>query len=184
MPEVRLQEPASSDWFVQEFLRHQARIYGVIMSVIYSRDDAEDIFQSVSMTLWRKQADFDPQQGSFAGWAVGIARNHIRNYLREQKRKPGHVVFTEKLVDQLLETESVSAKLIGDERSSALQNCLSKLQEKQRKLLELFYGRRQSTTELAEAIGIARKTLYRRIDRIRAALQECVSRRLEGTISG
>ncbi len=47
---------------------------------------AEEIVQEAWLTAVRQIRKFDPQQGSFAAWLHGIARNVLRNDIRRTKR--------------------------------------------------------------------------------------------------
>lgn len=172
----------NEDWFVNEFLTHQRRVYGVILSVVQSRDDAEDLFQTVCLTLWKRRADFDPQRGTFMAWAVGISRNQIRNYLRDERRRRERVVFSEALVEEMAELEAVHAEAL-DELGPALRACLGALRDQQRKLIQQFYERQKPVSDIAKSHGLGERTLYRRIDQIRELLLGCVHRRLRGGVS-
>lgn len=169
----------SDDWFVAELTRHQRSIYVLILSTVQARSDADDIYQSVCMTLWRRRGDFDPTLGSFRAWAKGIARNLIRNYVRVEGRRQRRVVFSEQLVEQLLETEAGHAGAL-DDRAEALRHCLQQLGEKQRRLIEHYYERRNTVDELAKLFNMGARTVFRQVDAIRLALLNCVTRRTRG----
>ena len=65
--------------FAQQFLRHQNRIYGYIVTLLSNQHDAEDVFQQTSLILWQKWDQYDPGR-DFVGWACGIAHNEVRNF--------------------------------------------------------------------------------------------------------
>ena len=57
-------------------MEEKARLFGYIHSLVYDRNDAEDLFQRVGLVLWRKHDEFDRER-SFFHWACGIARLEI-----------------------------------------------------------------------------------------------------------
>lgn len=164
--------------FMIEFTRNQRRIYYTIVSVIHSHADAEDVFQNVSVKLWRSRESFNPELGSFAAWAGAITHNEIRSFYRKHQRDRARVVPDDELVNQMLAVEAKHADFIED-RVKALRHCLSRLDDKNRALIEQFYDRRKNIDELAELFSLARRTLYRRVDQIRDALYTCLKRRGE-----
>ena len=46
--------------FAQQFVLHQDRIYGYIVTMPPNRQDAEDVFQQTSLILWQAWDEFDP----------------------------------------------------------------------------------------------------------------------------
>lgn len=163
------------DWFVAELTRHQRSIYVLILSAVHSRSDADDVYQSVCMTLWRRRVDYDPAQGTFKAWARGIARNLIRNYVRVENRRQKRIMFSEELTEQLLDIEAENTTLLED-RAEALRHCLGRLGAEQRKLIEHYYERRNTVAELAKLFNMGSRTIYRQVDLIRIALLKCVMR--------
>ena len=163
------------DWFVAELTRNQRSIYVLILAAVHARSDADDIYQSVCMTLWRRRADYDPASGTFKAWAKGIARNQIRNYVRTELRRQRRIMFSEELTEKLLDLEDGHASSY-DGRAEALRQCLDRLQNEQRRLIERYYGRRNTVDELAKLFNMGSRSLYRRVDMIRIALLNCVMR--------
>lgn len=178
MSDKNNQPDSGDERFMIEFTRNQRRIYYTIVSVIHLHADAEDVFQNVSVKLWRARASFDPELGSFAAWAGAITHNEIRSFFRKHQRDRSRVVPDADLVNQILSVEAEHADFI-DERVKTLRHCLSRLDDKNRALIEQFYDRRKTIDELADLFKLARRTLYRRVDQIRDALYTCLKRRGE-----
>lgn len=169
------------DWFVAELTRNQRSIYVLILAAVHARSDADDIYQSVCMTLWRRRADYDPASGTFKAWAKGIARNQIRSYVRTELRRQRRIMLSEELTNQLLDIEDAHASSY-DERAEALQKCLARLQSEQRRLIEQYYQRRNTVAELSKLFNMGSRSLYRRVDQIRVALLNCVMRQWGGGV--
>jgi RNA polymerase sigma-70 factor (ECF subfamily) len=65
-----------------------------------------------------------------------------------------------------------------DARHDALGACMEKLDDEGRSLVEAAYLDGSDIGLLAERLGRARQTLYNKLNIIRRALAECVTRRL------
>lgn len=178
-PEFDLQRgepgPDSYEEFLTLFARDRERIYSYIFSLLPHHADAEDVFQRCSILLWRKFASFDRER-SFLSWACGMAFYEVHNFLRVSGRD--RLRFDLDLIGRLAERRMAS--LENDEpRITGLRQCLEKLNEAERRLLELVYGEDRTIRDLAVETGRADQTLYNRLSRIRRRLFDCVQRSLE-----
>jgi RNA polymerase sigma-70 factor (ECF subfamily) len=167
----------SDQEFLPIFMRNQDRIYRFIMTLVPIADEANEILQEVSMTLWRRWDEFDPMRGEFMPWALGIARNHIRNHVRKNVRRDQHIVFNGDLVDQLAEARIENAEIF-DQQREALDQCLQKLTPAHRSLVQAFYSRQTSARQMALSYGLSKASLFRILRRIRDALFDCITIRL------
>jgi RNA polymerase sigma-70 factor (ECF subfamily) len=117
------------------FVADQALIYAFVRSVVPNLSDAEEVFQQIAMTLWRKRDSFDPELGSFRAWAIGVARNHIRNHDRRKYRDYKMQVFAPDVIDRIVDHWEQVDDGWGD-RQSALKNCIGTFYRKIQKLRE------------------------------------------------
>lgn len=163
--------------FITAFVKDQARIYRFIATLVTCRADAEDLMQAVTISLWERWKDFDPERGAFVAWAMGIAHNHVRNYFRSVERRRKHVVFDEVLVEKMSEAAVEHAELI-DEKVEALRVCVEKLPGQQRTLVDQYYRRSGSVGDLARSLELSRNTLLRRMALIRKCLWKCITRQV------
>jgi RNA polymerase sigma-70 factor, ECF subfamily len=159
-----------------ELLRHnQTQLFGYIYSLVRNLDDADDLFQQTSLVLWDKYELFDPSR-SFVGWACGVARFEVLNFLRARSRN--RLYFSDALNLALIEAhESLEDELL-DDRRDALAGCLKKLRERDQELLEACYGRSTGIQEVASAWGRSTQSIHNSLRRIRRVLFECVRRSL------
>lgn len=134
--------------FSELIIRYQSELYGYIFSVVRSWEDADDLFQSVSLVLWRKFESFRPDSNFFF-WARRTARLEVSNFLR-RKQSPNCV--SEELLDTLT-TIGVDAR--NDETEPylvALQRCKDKLDAADEELLELRYVQELGIREIADRL--------------------------------
>lgn len=164
--------------FMDLFLAHQSAIYAFLRSLIPYHADAEEIFQQVALTLWRKRESFDPKLGSFRAWAMGVTRNHIRNFARQQARDRRLHIFAPEVLDRISEGWQELDDMWAD-RQTALSKCIKKLNATGRRQLEHYYGGDVGPQEMADAEGVSLRTMYRKIQRLRKLLLECISKTIE-----
>ena len=76
--------------FIRCLTKNYQKIFAYIVTFVPNRQDAEDLMQETSVQIWGKFREFD-QSLDFYRWAVGFARNNVRQYNR--RRKPAHMVL-------------------------------------------------------------------------------------------
>jgi len=162
--------------FTGEFVRGQDRVYGFIASLVPNRTDAEEIFQQTLLVLWRKWDQFEPGT-NFVSWACTIAHYEVNNYLRQAHRRTA--TLSSDVVELLVkERQQITGEL--DDRRSALRECVDRLPQNQRTLIEQAYSGVSTIAELADQLGQTANALYLTLRRIRQALVDCINRRLGG----
>ncbi|WP_419192672.1 sigma-70 family RNA polymerase sigma factor [Kolteria novifilia] len=167
-----------SDRFMDLVTRHQHQLYGFIFALVHNSADADDLYQQVLIVLWKK-FDSLPPEGDFLRWAWQAARYEVLNFWRRKERRPSHVGLSEDLVEDIVERESRQAEADrGLERRRALNECVKRLPEKDRELLETCYTTDLQIKQIAEKIGRSSQSICNSLRRIRSALFECIHRRL------
>jgi len=161
--------------FVQLFARHQRGIQAYLWTLVLNRADCDDLMQETSVSLWRKWPEFDRERDFFR-WACGIAFIEVLRFRR--KTASQRLWFSEQLMETLA-VEFVDDAERGDLRAAALQACLEKLGERERKIIEARYRSGSSAEKLAEELNRPVSTLYKMVARIRDRLHACI----EGTIA-
>lgn len=165
---------SSQDNFAECFVRTQGRVYAYIVTLLPNLDDAEEIFQQTSLILWRKWKEYDPAK-DFVSWACGIAHFEVLNFLRHSDRR--RVSMTDQMLD-LVGSAKLARDHADDQRLQALRHCLKSLPRGQSRLIQSHYEKQESSSTVAQTLGISTANLYMRLHRIRRALVECIERRL------
>ena len=164
--------PDKQQHFVENFLRHQDDVYGFVATMLPRGDDADEVFQRAALILWEKREAYDPSR-DFRAWACGIARNVARNYARERRRQGP--MLSESLMETLADLHERESRSI-DDRLRFLTICLEKLSAVKRELLERCYGSRESIKEIAAEQDLSSAALYKRLDRMRMQVVQCIER--------
>ncbi|MBX3444599.1 MAG: sigma-70 family RNA polymerase sigma factor [Planctomyces sp.] len=165
---------APSDDFVQLFTRHQRRLYLFILAQLGRSQDAEEALQETNVVMLAKHQQFVPGTNFFA-WAAQIA--HYEVLKSRQRKRRDRLRFQEEFLQAT--TEDVQAPLDDlDLRRAALRQCLAKLRDKDRQLIEKRYRPGAVGRMEAEHLGRPANSVYQSIGRIRRTLLECIRRQL------
>lgn len=160
--------------FVQLLNAAHRRLLGYLVSLLGNLQDAEDVLQRASVTMWQKFEVFESGTDFFA-WASTVAFYEARNLQRLNSRS--RLVFSDDLLKLLAEERSQDIVDV-DPRHEALSECIQELDEPSRKLLETAYLDTGSVATLAEQLGRAPQTLYNKLNALRRLLANCVERRI------
>jgi len=151
------------------YLAAQPPLRSFLLGILRDPQDADDVFQEVSLVLWEQFGAYD-DRFPFLGWAFGIARNHAARWRRSRSRTrvwlPPEV--EEKVAATAAELEEELAP-----RRKALQDCLQKLGARARELLALRYEQQRSLQDIAAQRHMTLNAVNKALGKIRAALADC-----------
>jgi RNA polymerase sigma-70 factor (ECF subfamily) len=162
--------------FMELYSAHEMRLRGYVQSLVPHWSDAEDIVQRCSLILWKRYSQFEPGTNFFA-WACQIVRFEVLKYRKAAAREK--LVFGDAFFD------AVSKHTLRDcddlqTRIKSLQECVGKLSPDHCELLRLRYDERRSVGSVAKVLDRPIDGVYKTLSRIRLALFNCVSRRMQG----
>ena len=100
---------------------HQGQLHGYILALVRNRADADDLFQTTSLVLWRKFDTFRPGSSFFA-WARRTAELEVRNFLKRNRSL--FIPFSEELLDALAATETPLHSDAVDSYLAGLRRCI------------------------------------------------------------
>lgn len=167
----------SEERFVQLFAAHERHLRTFIRSMGLDWNAVDDVLQTVSLVMWRKWEEFDPET-NFMRWARVIARFEVLKFRRKMARD--RHVFREEVMELLADAaEEHAAQAAAGNYLDALQHCLDRLPEKSRRLIRAAYGGSRTIREVAEDQGQSATAFYKTLDRIREKLRLCIRHHLE-----
>lgn len=158
------------DWFGELVEAYQSRIYALAYRKTFDAAEAEDLAQEIFLQFYRKLPQFRGE-AALSTWLYRVALNRAASYVR--KRKP-------QLLPEAPPEEADGGPLPGDallerERTQTVYLALSRLKDKEREVLELFYFQRHSTAAIAEILGIAPRGVETRLRRARERMRRALS---------
>lgn len=151
------------------FVRHEGAIRAFVRSLLPSLADSDDVMQETFLTVSRKAGSFEPGT-NFIAWACSIARLKVLEHRRMQRRT---AILSEEAISAL--AREAPPEELMQLRETALSRCLEKLAPRARDLLWRRYARRQSSEEMAAALGQTSTAVRVSLSKARAFLRDCVA---------
>ncbi|MCA9239351.1 MAG: sigma-70 family RNA polymerase sigma factor [Planctomycetales bacterium] len=170
-----------TEQFVALLTEHRDELFRLILSLLPSQADAEDVFQLTSVVLWRKFGEFRPET-SFFRWAARVAQLEVLDYCKRRGRDRLEF-WTQDIVELIADTRCHHEEILL-RRRAMLKSCLDELRSQDRKLIEQRYSNPITSKALAESLGRPAVTIYKSLARIRRRLQDCVERKLSSEQRG
>jgi DNA-directed RNA polymerase specialized sigma24 family protein len=68
--------------------RFQARVYGLVLTIVRDERTAEDVAQETFVRAWKHAHTYDPRRGRVATWLLTIARNLAIDVIRVKTAEP------------------------------------------------------------------------------------------------
>jgi RNA polymerase sigma-70 factor, ECF subfamily len=150
------------------------QLFGLALSILRSRDLAEDIMQDAFVLAWRHADSFDPDRGTAMAWLARIVRNQCFDLMRRRGREsPLDDAFMQSWEDPAPGPADLTA-LSRDARR--LWACLDELDEGPRKSMILAYYEGLTFPEVAGRVGVPLGTVKSWIRRGLIQLRGCMER--------
>lgn len=146
-----------------------------IVSLVGNLQDAEDIIQRASLTMWRRFSEFE-KGTNFVAWSFTVASFEAKNFVRSASRSV--VTFDDDLMDKLAANRGADLQK-NDDRMAALDECIQRLDPESKSLIEAVYSKGEEIKEIARKEGRAPQTFYNRLTAIRRQLAECMSSKMD-----
>lgn len=128
-------------------------VYAVIARIVRNGAVAEELTQEAFLRAWNRSGDFDEGRGKLSPWLLTIARNRAIDYLRSKAgQQQGTTLELAALerVTLFLDTEN---RMIDQQQAKRIRESFAKLNENQRRVLELAYFEGLSQAEMAQQLG-------------------------------
>ena len=160
--------------FLARFLPDQASVRAFIRFCVWDSTRCDDIFQEVSLVLWREFDRYDSAR-PFGAWARGVAAKTILRGLRQTRQLP--TALSPAAIDAL-ELAFAAFERSESEEEEALRHCLDRLPDRSRDLVHLRYRESLKVADIASRIMNSSEAVQKALTRVRDALRKCVERRL------
>jgi RNA polymerase sigma-70 factor (ECF subfamily) len=128
-------------------------VFSVIVRIVRNASVAEELTQEAFLRAWNRGGDFDTSRGRIGPWLLTIARNRAIDYLRStagQQQANTYELVSSERITLFVNNEQ---KMLDQEQARRIRAGFSKLNENQRKVLELAYFEGLSQSEMAEKLG-------------------------------
>ena len=169
-------QPNADLRFTRLWIEAQHTLTGFVTLHGHNYASVDDIIQEVATQATENFDKYDPAR-PFGAWLIGIARMRIAESYRKQGRSP--VVFSNDVMESITEA-FLAAQPETNDRLEGLHLCMAKLSERHRRVIDLRYGRQQSSGEIADQVGGSAQAIDAMLYRVRLALRDCIAKYMEG----
>ncbi|MEM1294566.1 MAG: sigma-70 family RNA polymerase sigma factor [Verrucomicrobiota bacterium] len=153
----------------------QPRIAAFVTSVLRDFRDRDDLMQEIAVAVFDSFESYDPKR-PFEQWALGVARNQFKTYLRKRKRDQERLVFDDETV-ACVESAFVNEPAEELQKMDFLQECVRELDGRGRQLCEMRYQDELKPASISESLGLPGTAVRKALQRIREQLRQCVERK-------
>lgn len=149
--------------------KHKDWVYTIVVRILRSHEDAEEIAQDVFMKAYKSLKSFKGKS-KFSTWLYSIAYNTAITKTRKRK------LSTTDLEDEMIRNYSEDAitedlfELSQEDLKSRLNKALSALPETDNLIITLYYKNENSIEEISEITGFSETNVKVKLFRIRKKL--------------
>ena len=153
--------------------RYYRRLYVYLKASFKLTDpDIEDNLQEIFLKVHQGLEDFDPRR-SMSVWIYSIARNHMIDVLRKNRRMIRAVHMVESNIESPY--TGPDGYLIAGELEAIISKFMTQLDPVDAEVAYLRHFESMKYREISKATGIAVGTIKWKISRIRKRLSRCLS---------
>jgi RNA polymerase sigma factor (sigma-70 family) len=143
------------------FERYTHLVFGVCMKYLRDEEESEDavmvIFENLMTSLHKQEV------ANFKSWIYSVSKNHcLMNLRKSRASEKSQSGYMENVRQEIMESEDVFHLNNGleiEEKIPMLQLAIAKLNEEQRKCIELIYLQDKSYQEVAVITGYSLKQI-------------------------
>jgi len=152
--------------------RYQAYVFTLVLRMIKSREDAEEVAQDVFIKAYRSLADFRGES-KFSTWLYTIANTTSITFLRKKKLDV-HSLDNEKVFEVADSKDSgFRANLVEQKsRVNMVNEAIALLSPDDAEIITLFYKAEQNLEEISKILRLETNTVKVRLHRARTRLKE------------
>jgi RNA polymerase sigma-70 factor (ECF subfamily) len=156
--------------------RYQGYVFTLVMRMIKSREDAEEVAQDVFIKAYRSLADFRGES-KFTTWLYTITNTTCITFLRKKKLDI-HSLDNEKVFEAADSKDSgFRANLVEQKsRVNMVNEAINMLNPDDAEIITLFYKAEQNLEEIARILRLEVNTAKVRLHRARGRLKEKMER--------
>lgn len=157
------------------FDRYHKLVINVALRILRDSSEAEDLNQSVFVEILRSADQFNKEKGTAKVWILQYAYHRALNRKRDLALRGYYGTRREETWDGAIEMGNCAARGSGVfESAQIIEEALMRLNEKQRKTLELSFFDGLTMHEISERTGesfdVVRHHYYRGLEKLRLIL--------------
>ncbi len=149
--------------------RHKNNVFNICVKILRNKEEAEEVAQDTFLQVYEKLNSFK-KEAKFSTWLFRIAFNKSISQQRKNKAKPldmeayFYETYTE---DEWIDSLNLEST---EERERKLKCTIAKLEPEQQLLLQLYYDKDMSVSEVAKIMNLTESNVKVKIHRARQRL--------------
>lgn len=159
----------NKDAYQELFERYAPRIFQFAHSYLKNEADAEELVQDVFMKIWEKRKTLDATQ-NIKSFIFKIAINTIYDFIRRKNVENAFNDFVK--TNHESNSNSTWDTVIVNEMLGTLKELVAQLPEHCRKIYRLSKEKGLSNDEIAQKLGISKRTVENQLYRATAFLKK------------
>ena len=141
--------------------RYRVILFSLILRILHSRPEAEDVLQEALLQVWQKAKDYDESRGRPFTWLVTVSRSRAIDRLRSLAARERMAIGAASEAQEELGDAVTDAIL--SERGKIVRESLSELSDDQQQVLLLAYFDGFTQSEIAKRLGLPLGTVKTRM---------------------
>lgn len=146
----------SFEAFDKLYSLYKRKLYSFAFGYLKSREEAEDIMQEVFIKVWMNREAIDESR-SFNAYLFTISKNSILNYFRKKSNEHTYIDDIKKITN--LTHNETSENMEYDDLRLKANRIIDKLKPRQKEIYILSKEKGLSNAEIAERLGISKKSV-------------------------
>ena len=159
--------------FSAVYERTSAKLYGILLRLLGSPEEAQDVLQDAYVTVWNNASRFDRSKASPITWLATVARNKAIDRLRRTRAATDDLDAAADIADEGPTAFEVVASADDEQR---LRHCLDELDDRARTMIRAAFLDGASYPQLANREGVPLPTMKswirRGLQRLRGCLEQ------------
>ena len=127
--------------------------YSVILAVVRDNGVAEDLVQETFLRVWNRASAFEAGRGALGPWLLAIARNRAIDHVRSLTARMDRNSFGFDPREHPALFVDMEREIFNTDNARVIRRAIEKLNDNQKKVIELAYYEGLSQTEMAERMG-------------------------------
>jgi RNA polymerase sigma-70 factor, ECF subfamily len=157
--------------------RYRLILFGLLLRILNSREEAEDVLQEVFLQIWRRAGDFDEARGQAFTWMVTLARSRAIDRLRVINARRRLVASATDEISERVSDSAVNAA--ESEQRQIVSVALAQIPDEQRRTLILAYFEGLTQSEIATRLGAPLGTVKTRMRSGMTKLRELLADKVQ-----
>jgi RNA polymerase sigma factor (sigma-70 family) len=150
-------QPEAAAAFIRRF---QARVYGLVITIVRDEGVAEDVAQETFTRAWRHADSYDARRGRVATWLLSIARNLAIDVVRVKRAEPHDPDF---VATRLQGSAGAPDEAFPADEREQLRSAIGELPPDQRRALFLAAYVGRTASEISDLDDVPLGTVKTRI---------------------